>query len=274
MMDRRMLLAILVLIMLLVFGCAVQQQPSEQTTTEQPAEEPEEQPAEPELAAPKTTTKTAEPEPAEEQPAEETGGYNLESMPIEQQRKIKYVRKLLDEARAAKENYFFRYSGPGVLQSDVWVKGDLLKRSMIRLDDVDIFKPYNMVYLNRGNGKAEAYCETTKASCPKGHGPATESFSKWNIKTPKDWLLELDNNFYFALDNKIDDVLYHIIDYRKDGKAIRLYIRDYKGWPGKVEVHNTETPDSLTPSKSILEEYVYDDMDVSGISDEDVVPQN
>jgi hypothetical protein len=272
MMDKRIITAILVLIMIFAFGCATQQQPTEQPTEEPPAETAaEETQAEPEPAATKTTK---QPEPAaEETPAEDTSGYNFDSLPMDQQRKIKYVRKLMDAARTTEENYFFRYSGPGVVQTDVWVKGNMIKRAMIRLDDVDVFNPYNMVYLNRDNGKAEAYCETTKAQCPKGHGPATESYSKWKVKTPKDWLLELDNNFYFALDNKVNDVLYHIIDYRKDGKAIRLYIRDYKGWPGKVEIHNTEKPDSLQPSKTIAEQYIYDDMDVGGVSDEDVTPQ-
>jgi hypothetical protein len=273
-MEKKTICAILVLMMMLVLGCAVQQQAPEQVAAEQPAEDiPTEQPVEAEPATTKTTTTTKTTEPAEEQPAEEPSGYDFDSLPMDQQRKIKYVRKLMDEARAREENYFFRYSGPGVLQTDVWVKGDMMKRAMVRLDEVDIYHPYNMAYLDLATGKAEAYCETTKAQCPKGHGPATESFSKWKVKTPKDWLLELDNNFYWALDNKIDDVLYHIIDYRKDGKATRLYIRDYKGWPGRVEVHNTERPDSVSPSKTLVEQYVYDDMDVSGISDEDVTPQ-
>jgi hypothetical protein len=193
-------------------------------------------------------------------------------MPTDQQRKIKLVRRLMDEARETEENYFYRYSAPGIGQTDVWVKGDLMKRSIVRLDDVDIYHPYNMVYMNRATLTATGYCQTTKAQCPNGKGPFPDEFAKRKLKTPKDWLLELDNNFYFALDNKIADQLYHIVDYRRsDGTTLRVFINDYKGWPARVQVHSTAKPDSLTP-KTMTAEYLYDDMDIGGVSDEDVTP--
>ena len=229
--------------------------PVEQEVQEVPVAEPESP------QVPKVQPKVESP--PEVTPVESS----FEQLPIEQQRKIKFVRKLIDDARAREENYFFRYSDENILQTDVWAKGNVVKRAMIRLDEVDKSKPYNIVYLYQITKTAQAYCETTKSACPLGHGPGTESFSKWNIKTPKDWLLELDNDFLWTLDNKVNDVLYHIIDFKKDGKLVRVYINDYQGWPGKVEIRATTDPDS-----KITAEYVYDDMDIGGVSDEDVTP--
>jgi hypothetical protein len=269
-MKKTAILTFLIIAAMLIAGCASQQVPvqpvaqEEQTPAEEvqaPVEQPE-QPAEP-----------AEETPAEEAPEEDTSGYNFDALPTDQQRRITQVRKLMDAARKSDENYFYRYSAPGISQTDVWVKGDLMKRSILRLDEVDKFHTYNMVYLDRVTFKAQGYCETTKSSCPNGHGPFTEEFSKRKLKTPKDWLLELDNNFYWVLDNKIGDQLYHIIDYRRsDGTSLRLFINNYKGWPARIQTHSTLKPDSLTP-KTVTAEYLYDDMDIGGVSDEDVTPQ-
>jgi len=256
--------AIILTLILVVSGCAIQQQL------------PEEKPVEQEPAPVVQQEKPVEtPQVVEEQPKEEPkgdDGYNLEALPRDQQLKIKLVRKLLDEARAREENYFFRYSGPGILQTDVWVKGDMMKRAMIRLDEVDKLHPYNMVYLDMSKKTAEAYCETTKSVCPQGHGPFPENYAKWKVKTPKEWIVGLDNDFLWALDNKIADQLYHIVDYSKDGKTTRVYVNDYKGWPARVQIHSGKPADSIIKSSSILEDYNYDDMDIGGVSDDDVTP--
>jgi len=179
----------------------------------------------------------------------------------------------MSEARNREENYFFRYTSPDILQTDVWVKGNHMKRTILRYDQVDKYNTYNMVYLNRESLIAEGYCETTKAKCFEGHGPFTETYSKWNIKTPKDWLLELDDDFVWSLDNKISDQLYHIVDYHKDGNIIRVYVNDYRGWPARVEIYEDEgqSLDSL-PTGKPDKTYIYDDMDIGGVTDDDVTP--
>ena len=112
--------------------------------------------------------------------------------------------------------------------------------------------------------------QTTKSKCWQGKGPFDESYSKWNLKTPKDWALELGDNFRWVLDNKISDQLYHIIDYEKDGMTIRVYVNDYKGWPYRVDVYSGSNIESIT-TKRALETYLYDDMDIGGVSEDDVI---
>ena len=252
-------------------GCSVQNQTmkdvesiNEYETPQLEVHEAEESESEPESI----------PEPITEKPEtdiEADNNYNFDSFSREEQSKIKLVRKLLDQARTSKENYFFRYSGPDVLQTDVWVKDNNLKRAIYRYNELDKYNTYNMVYLNRDSLIAQGYCETTKSKCFKGHGPFTETFSKWNIKTPKDWVMELGDDFTWALDNKISDQLYHIIDYTQDGQTIRVYVNDYKGWPYRVEIHTSTNLDSIT-TKTAKETHLYDDMNIGGVSDDDVMP--
>jgi hypothetical protein len=220
-----------------------------------------------ELSEEPEETKTISSEESEE---EEYNRY-FESLSMDEKRKIKSIRKLLAQARESDENYFFRYSGPGILQTDVWVKDNMIKRSIHRADELDKFKTYNMVYLNSETETAEGYCETTKSKCFEGHGPFKETFDKWLIKTPKDWALELGDNFVWRLDNRVSDQLYHIIDYSKDGKTIRVHVHNYKGWPGKVEIFNSKKVDSITMTANV--KYLYDDMDIGGVSDDDVTPR-
>ncbi len=262
-MEKKILLFIIAILSMLLVGCGAKTeiQPVEIEETVDVNEDAEkEQPA---PAVKETVTAPVEEEPAKE----ETTGYNLESLPRDQQLKIKLVRNLMAEAREREENYFFRYSGPGVTQTELWVKGDKMKRQFIRPDKVDKLNPYNMVYMDQITKIAKGYCETTKSVCPNGNGPFSETYSKWDVKTPKDWLAELDDNFLWALDNKVSDVLYHIIDYQKDGKLMRVYINDYKGWPAKIEMYsgdNINTPITTT--------HFYDDMNIGGVSDDDVTP--
>lgn len=269
-MNNKMILGIIFLISLVIMGCGEQKQPIKDVNPSQEytdsllevheAEEPE----------PKQEHIT---KPTVDEPEQEldTNGYNFDSFSREEQSKIKLVRKLLDQARTSDENYFFRYSGPDVLQTDVWVKGNKLKRSIHRDNELDKYKTYNMVYMNRDSLIAKGYCETTKSKCFEGNGPFTETFSKWNIKTPKDWVMDLDDDFRWALDNKISDQLYHIIDYNKDGQTIRVYVNDYKGWPYRVEIHPGTNLDSIT-TRTAEEMHLYDDMDIGGVSDDDVTP--
>jgi hypothetical protein len=270
-MDKRWAVILLLFLAMFIFGCTQQYvQPETPAKVVPPTEEaaPVEQPQVQEPVVEKPVVEKPVTPPKEEVVDD---GYNFDQLPMDQQRKIKSIRTLLKTARENEEDYFFRYSGPGIVQTDVWVKGNVQKRSILRLDEVDKYHQYNIVYLYKDTKKAEGYCETTKSACPNGHGPFPESYDKWYVKTPKDWVVDLGDNFYWALDNKIDDVLYHIIDYRADGKTTRVYVRDYKGWPGKIEIHSTEKPDSIN-AKSISAEYTYDDMDVSGISDDAVTP--
>ncbi|MBN1544423.1 hypothetical protein JW898_03085 [Candidatus Woesearchaeota archaeon] len=275
-MDKRLMLISLVIVSMLVLGCAQQQAPQvkgeQQEQQEQQLEEAQEEAEPVEVSEQETAPPEAE---EEREPAaeEEPAPYNLEALPKVEQTKIKAIRTLLDNARKAEENYFFRYTAPGVAQTDVWVRGDLVKRSIIRADKVDIFNKYNMVYLNRATLDAKGYCETTKASCPDGKGPFTENFARRdNIKMPKDWLLELNNNFRWALDNKIGDQLYHIIDYNMEGKVIRVYVNNYKGWPARVEIYNGRTKVDSVITNTADSQYIYDDMDIGGVSDDDVTP--
>ncbi|MBW2971867.1 hypothetical protein KY359_02425 [Candidatus Woesearchaeota archaeon] len=270
-MNKGMIAALLISVMIvsmLVFGCA-QQQPAPKIEPDVEMEPEPEQEVEP-VAEPEPEPEVdEEPEPEAEEPEE----YNLESLPKAEQSRIKSIRALLDEARGREENYFFRYTGPGVTQSDVWVKGDLMKRSIIMEAKVDKYNPYNMVYMNRNTLTAAGYCEARKASCPDGKGPFTESFSKRNnIKTPKEWILELDNNFRWALDNKIGDQLYHIIDYNMDDKVVRLYVNNYRGWPARVEIYRGKTKIDSVITKGADDNYIYDDMNIGGVSDDDVTP--
>lgn len=262
-MNKMLMIISVLLITTLIFGCAVQQQP---VTPEPQDSEPEE---EQEIEVP-------EPEPVEEEPAvepeEEETDYNFESLPKDQQRKIKMIRNLLDEARERDENYFYRHSSPSITQIDVWVKGDMIKRSILRENELDKSKTYNMVYLNRATLKAEGYCETTKSSCFEGHGPFSETFSKWKIKTPKDWIMELGDDFTWTLDNKISDQLYHIIDYKMEDKVVRVYVNDYRGWPGRVEVYPSGMTIDSVRTSAALEVYLFDDMDIGGVNDDDVTP--
>jgi hypothetical protein len=268
-MDRKPIITAILAVMLitlLLFGCATQYQVTEPEVEEEPVEleeEVEETEPEPE--------EVVEPEPEDEEESEDTD-YNFESLPKDQQRRVKMVRNLLDEARDRDENYFFRYSSPSITQTDVWVKGDVLKRTIKRDTELDKYNTYNMVYLNQKTLKAEGYCETSKAKCWEGHGPFKETFSKWDIKTPKDWVMELDNDFTWRLDNKISDQLYHIIDYRLEDKTIRVYVNDYRGWPGKVEVYPPNIKVDSIVTKAALEVYLYDDMDIGGVTDDDVTP--
>lgn len=273
-MDKKIILPIFITILLILTGCAVQQQTvdllnggPEEAPAEIQAEEPEVQ----EEAAPVPVSKP-EPEPVEQEPEQEKDAY-MEYLSKEEQRKIKLIQDLMEEARNRQENYFFRYSDPKVLQSDVWVKGNVIKRAIIRPNEVDKFHPYNMVYLYSSSGKAEAYCETTKASCPEGHGPFNEIYSKWKVKTPKDWLIELGDGFTWILDNKISGQLYHIIDYydNEAGRTTRVYINDYKGWPARVQIFHTTDVDSIGDTPD--ERWLYDDMDIGGVSDDDVTPR-
>ncbi|MFC1741133.1 hypothetical protein ACFL3V_01175 [Nanoarchaeota archaeon] len=227
----------------------------EETTTETETEEEEEE----------TVVEEVEEE-------EEDVDYNFEALPKEQQRKVKLVRNLLEEARGRDENYFFRFSSPKILQTAVWVKSDVIKREIRRPSEMDKTKPYNMVYLDTGALTAKGYCETSKAKCWEGKGPFSENYNKWLIKTPKQWVMELGDEFTFALDNKIGDQLYHIVDFRKDGKTIRVYVNDYRGWPARVEVYNREVALDSLPTGSPDEEYIYDDMDIGGVSEDDVTP--
>ncbi|MBW2967691.1 hypothetical protein KY362_04340 [Candidatus Woesearchaeota archaeon] len=212
----------------------------------------------------------AETEEADDEDAEYEAYF--ESLTKAEQTKITYVRKLLDEAREREENYFFRAGNPDVLQTDVWVKGDIVKRQIRRPAEMDKINKYNMVYMNKRTLSAQAYCETSKAKCWGGHGPFAESYNKWMLKTPKDWIMDFDNNFKWRLDNKIADQLYHIVDFAKDGKTYRLYINDYRGWPGKVEVFAGTNIDSITPSSRASEVYLYEDMDIGGVTEDDVTP--
>jgi hypothetical protein len=276
-MKKIMILFAILVLMMTALGCAVQQQATEgigQQSTEQEAEDTRtvEEVLEPNEPAPPKVIKPDPQETKADKGVSAESSYNFEALPKDHQRKIKLVRNLLAEARSKEENYFYRYTGPGILQTDVWVKGSILKRTILRYDDLDKFKTYNMVYLDRNALTAKGYCETTKSKCWKGKGPFPESYSKWLIKTPKDWVLELDDNFYWALDNKISDQLYHIVDYKKNGKTIRVYVNDYRGIPGRVEVFNRVTPlDSIITGRAD-ETYIYDDMDIGGVSDDDVTP--
>jgi len=266
--KKSIILTALFIIATLLLGCAQQAY-----TPVEPKPRPEPEPEqEMEQEAPEPEVEPA-PEPEEKpEPKDEGLSYNFEALPEEEQRKIKQARNLLDEARDREENYFFRYSGPGVTQSDVWVKGDLMKRSIMRPTEVDKFNPYNMVYLNRATLKAEGWCETTKVTCYEGKGPFPESFAENNnIKTPKDWILELDNDFRWALDNKIGDQLYHIIDYNFPDKTIRLYVNDFRGWPARVEVYDGKSKIDSVITKGADVTYIYDDMDIGGVSDDDVI---
>lgn len=194
-------------------------------------------------------------------------GDPIESLPASDQAKIKLVRKILATARTTEENYFFRYSDPAIMQEDVWVRGDVMKRTIMDYDEVTKQNPYNMVYLFKDTETAEGYCETRKAQCWEGKGPFPERYEHRTIKTPKDWVLELGDDFTWALDNKIADQLYHIIDYNKDGLNIRVWVNDYKGWPYKVEIREDN------PSGELIEMYLYDDMDIGGVTADDVNPK-
>ncbi len=200
------------------------------------------------------------------------GSYNLESLPRDEQIKVKLVRNLLEEARDREENYFFRYSSPDITQTDVWVRGDMIKRSIRRANELDKYNTYNMVYMNTATLKAEGYCETTKAKCWEGHGPFTETFLEWDIKTPKDWVLELGDDFRWALDNKIGDQLYHIIDYPQPDRTVRVYVNDYRGWPARVEIYPPGVKIDSIITEHAEETYLYDDMDIGGVSEADVTP--
>jgi hypothetical protein len=282
--KNKTILVFLAIAVIMLSGCAVQRQAVQEVQTE-PAIQESEEPIANQVLTPQTTaatedneqeTTTAATTEKETSEAKEgtTSGYDFESMTREQQLKIKLVRKLLASARTSNENYFFRYSDNKVLQSDVWVNGDMVKRAILRLDEVDKTHTYNMVYMNKKTLAAQGYCETTKSACPKGHGPFDETYDTWKIKTPKDWITEVGDEFYWTLDNKVADVLYHIIDYKRtDGTTLRLYINDYKGWPGKVEVFPKGKVDSI-PGQGMkpLETYVYDDMDIGGVSEDDVKP--
>lgn len=278
---NKLMVSITIIILIFLSGCAVQQSAMQSTPDAQQVDVEPEQTTVVETAPETTTQKpaatTTQTKPATtttttQETTTESGDYTFEALPKEQQRKIKLIRNLLTETANREENYFYRYSGPGILQTDVWVKGNVIKRSIIRETEVDKFKQYNMVYLYKDRKQAWGYCETTKSKCWMGKGPFDETYNKWLMKTPKDWVLELGDEFTWALDNKIGDQLYHIVDFRENGKTTRVYVNDYRGIPYRVEIYNKVASIDSISLGTADEEYLYDDMDIGGVSDDDVTP--
>ncbi|MBW2965100.1 hypothetical protein KY363_06590 [Candidatus Woesearchaeota archaeon] len=278
---KKLIISIAIMLLIVLSGCAVQPQTAQPDQETQKVAVDITEPAE-ETAPATTTTAPATTTTTQTKPAQtttttqttstESSDYNFEALPKDQQRKIKLVRNLLTEAANREENYFYRYSGPGVAQTDVWVKGNVIKRTILRDDQLDKFKHYNMVYVYRDRKQAWGYCETTKSKCWAGKGPFDETYETRLLKTPKDWVLELGDEFTWALDNKIADQLYHIVDFRKDGKTTRVYVNDYRGVPYKVEIYNKISSIDSISLGTAEETYLFDDMDIGAVTDDDVTP--
>ncbi|MFC1722685.1 hypothetical protein ACFL0V_00955 [Nanoarchaeota archaeon] len=222
-------------------------------------EEPEPEP-EPEVVF--------EPEPeVEEEPELSEYEQYLEGLSAPERSKIVGVRQLVEEALEREENLFYRYTDDKILQDEYWVRGDKIKLQFLEPDELDKFTTYNLVYIDRGTGKAEGYCETGGESrCWAGHGPFEETTSRLR-RTPKDWIKELGVEFAYSSQNKINDVIYYIIDYKTDDGLYRVWIEGWKGWPTRVELHkdgNTETDPDVR--------WMYTHMDIGGTSEDDVVP--
>lgn len=210
-----------------------------------------------------------------EAPEESATNYDeyLDSLAAPQRSKINSVRRLAQEALKREENYFYRYSGPGTLQNEFWVKGDQIKTQIYEPNKLDKFTKYNMVFIDRAKGTAQGYCEPAgKGKCWGGHGPFTETVVKNMRKTPKDWLEELGDEFHYAAQNKINDVLYYIVDYATEDGLYRVYLESWRGWPSRVELYKTGKPGEPGLDAKPDQRWLYDDMDVGSVAEDDVIP--
>ncbi|HII72477.1 TPA: hypothetical protein HA265_07010 [Candidatus Woesearchaeota archaeon] len=235
------------------------QQPPEDEAQAEPEETPE-----PEMEA------EPEPEPQAE-PEDDTQSYEkyLEGLTAPERTRINTVRKLIQEASEREENYFYRYSGPGVMQQEFWIKGNKMKTQIREPVTLDKNVVYNMVYIDLDKGTAAGYCETGgKAKCWEGHGPFTETVNKNIRKTPKDWLLELGDEFMYKEQNKLNDVVYYEVHYMTDDGLYRVLIENWKGWPFRIELYKN----GVYVENEYDSRWYYEDLDIGAVLDNDLTP--
>ncbi len=250
--------------------CDASEQKAVQDTQPQPVPQEPSASTEPETQT-EQSPDTEVQEPAPEETKDKYQDY-VDSLSAPERTKLKVVRQLVQKALNSEENYFYRYSTPTVLQREFWVRGDKMKIQFLDADRVDKFNYYNMVFLDLSKGTIEGYCETGgKAKCWKGHGPFPETANHYRLKTPKDWLKEFGDEFRYASQNKIRDVLYYIVDYDRDDGVYRVWINSWKGWPYRIEFFRDRNPaEGKKPDKR----WVYEDMDIGAVMEEDVTPDS
>lgn len=93
---------------------------------------------------------------------------------------------------------------------------------------------YDTVYLNAGNGEANAYCESReKFFCPDKDKSYKIKYGEYVHKTPLQWVKEIQNPTYHGIEvlNFRDTTK---LSYKKDNKDVFIWIDNFYGLPIKV----------------------------------------
>ena len=157
----------------------------------------------------------------------------VNEIPKENQAVIDAMNKFL----AKGEEYSYKHTGPDQHQFPYWIKGDKVKIIVLDHSKLSNTVTKNVVYLNKKADVGEWYCEAPRPnSCVEGHGPfGYVTFDEYYRKSPRDWLLELGQDFKHVHDERIHGYTHSVVDFDVDGEIFRVWINTWNGLIIRIE---------------------------------------
>jgi hypothetical protein len=213
--------AIMLIMLLLVSGCAVTYVCQDGSVVKDAKECKIAAPVENE--APEETIKA--PEPAKETP------------PVVVKKDISpEVQEILDGAKTIKSLTYMYYSSENErLGENFYIKGDIIKR---KLADVVTYyeRSFDTIYMNTKTKTAESYCEKLSKKCPDRNQAFEVRLDDFYVKTPFDWTNEIVYARVITQED-IDNKPVTVIAFKSQTQEGKMWLRG-RGVPMKVQVGN------------------------------------
>lgn len=177
----------------------------------------------------------------------------------------KQLTELLTKAEKTVKSYEFTYAPPpdNLARDRYAIKGS--KTSVKKIYRPIVVKPTeyaDTIYLNAEQGTAVAFCEERGTVCMKARQNYPVNYNDYVIKTPMDWLQEIEEGDVKGPHYLFERQTYQVT-YDKEGKDYFFWIDARYGLVVRVVIDDRQEK----------ERYDYLDLVVNQVKDSDVMPK-
>ncbi|MBI5061565.1 MAG: hypothetical protein HZB67_04605 [Candidatus Aenigmarchaeota archaeon] len=175
----------------------------------------------------------------------------------------KHVRDLLAKQGLKVKSMIFMYQDPQNKpeKDQYFIKGEKIKISLAQLDHISDNIYVTTIYLDRSTQEAIGYCEAKMYRCKDPNKPFPVPFSKYERKTPVDWIAGVTYAEEVSSE-RIDDREVAVLQFEEDGSAVKMWLDTFFGVPLKIQVMK---------SGSIVDEYIFEDIAFNSVTDDQLV---
>lgn len=176
----------------------------------------------------------------------------------------KQLHELLTKADKIVKSYEFTYAPPpdNLARDRYSIKGNKMRvRKIYRPTVVKPTEYFDTIYLDTEQRTALAFCEERGTPCLKGKQNHPVNYEEYVVKTPMDWVQEIENGEVKGPHYLFERQTYQVT-YEKEGKQYFFWIDAHYGLVVRVVIDD---------SKEKVR-YDYFDLVVNQLKDSDVLP--